>query len=118
MGDEGDDFLNGNAGKDVLAAGSGNDTLRGGSDRDLFVFGVDAFNNQGDINTIRDFETFEESGTSGDKLVIEGYTPGSDLNTTDGQTYVFQLGNTELTIDFGSEINLTEKDFLVIDSQA
>ncbi|WP_173945398.1 VCBS domain-containing protein [Microvirga terrae] len=58
-GDDGHDTINGGSGNDVIYGGKGKDILTGGSGRDVFVF--DTKLGDGKIDTIRDFNPWEDT---------------------------------------------------------
>ncbi|WP_159997272.1 hypothetical protein [Roseomonas sp. 18066] len=81
------DTLIGGAGNDTLIGGSSNDTLTGGGGRDLFPRDIFA-----GTDIITDFQ----GGSSGDKLVLQGYafTSFAELSVTQvGADALIDLGN-------------------------
>jgi Ca2+-binding RTX toxin-like protein len=78
IGGDGSDNLFGYGGDDVLQGGSGDDFLIGGPGSDTFKYGLADLD--GSIDHITDFQV----GSGGDAIefngVLQGYTPGSDLD--------------------------------------
>ncbi|EIM30399.1 calcium-binding protein [Microvirga lotononidis] len=58
-GGDGHDTINGGSGNDVIYGGTGKDILTGGTGRDTFVF--DTKLGKGEIDTIRDFNPWEDT---------------------------------------------------------
>jgi Ca2+-binding RTX toxin-like protein len=121
-GDLGNDTLNGNAGSDTLFGGDGNDSLFGGNDAD-FLFG-EAGSDKLDGGAGADqldggIGTDTLTGQAGADRLIGG--AGKDIMTggTEGDTFVFNFGDTSLNsstydkiVDFQTGVDSIDLSFV------
>lgn len=110
------DQLKGGAGKDTFYNGAGQDTLTGGGGNDSFVFGASAgknYSTQTTFNSITDFSSASEFGSSGYKDVIDVSAFGSKFASNGGAANLTLSVNTTALASGSAAVAQNSVDYYV-----